>query len=181
MAFFAEMLYRWPVVNFSKEDKMKKIAAVLIVLSLICILCSLSLADVNKSEQAKRKDIVVLMKMMGTNEIGEDIVKSLFSNFRQMAPDVPETVWKDIEKTVDPNEMLEKIIPLYAKHFTHSEIKALVKFYKSDLGKKLVLKTGIITDEAMRLGEEWGYGLGMKTVKVLQQKGLMPNAPPAQQ
>lgn len=41
------------------------------------------------------------------------------------------------------------------KEFTRDEIKALVKFYNTDLGKKLAVKQLGLTQKAMAFGQSW--------------------------
>jgi len=45
---------------------------------------------------------------------------------------------------------------LYMKEFTREEVQELVKFYKTDLGKKLASKQLELTQKAMMLGQSWG-------------------------
>lgn len=42
------------------------------------------------------------------------------------------------------------MIKIYAKHFNSKDIDELIKFYKSDIGKKMVQQTPIITGELMQ-------------------------------
>ncbi len=49
-----------------------------------------------------------------------------------------------------------KIADLYMAEFTQDEIKALVAFYNTDLGKKLAEKQLNLTQKAMLFGQSWG-------------------------
>ncbi|HEX9601879.1 MAG TPA: DUF2059 domain-containing protein [Mariniflexile sp.] len=49
-----------------------------------------------------------------------------------------------------------KIADLYMEEFTQSEIKELVVFYHTDLGKKLATKQLGLTQRAMAFGQSWG-------------------------
>jgi len=44
---------------------------------------------------------------------------------------------------VNYNELIEKLIPVYTKHFTEQEIESLITFYRSTTGKKMIDKTPI--------------------------------------
>lgn len=57
------------------------------------------------------------------------------------------------------------------KHLTHSDVKELIQFYESPLGKKLTAATGKITSESMQMAQTWGMGLGNKINGYLQEKG----------
>lgn len=53
-----------------------------------------------------------------------------------------------------------KIADLYMEEFTESEIKELVAFYHTDLGKKLATKQLGLTQRAMAFGQSWGMEVG---------------------
>ncbi len=53
-----------------------------------------------------------------------------------------------------------KIADLYMEEFTQSEIKELVAFYHTDLGKKLATKQLGLTQRAMAFGQSWGMEVG---------------------
>ena len=52
--------------------------------------------------------------------------------------------------------LYDKIAGLYMEEFTQSEIKELVAFYHSKLGKKLAEKQLGLTEKAMSFGQSWG-------------------------
>jgi hypothetical protein len=56
-------------------------------------------------------------------------------------------------------EIPNEVIKLYATHFTESELKDLLTFYKSPTGKKLLTESQVILDEAVKKGEAWGLKL----------------------
>ncbi len=63
---------------------------------------------------------------------------------------------------VDPEELINIIIPIYSKHFTHDEIKELLKFYKTPTGKKVILVMPRVMQENVAMGQRWGTELGRK-------------------
>lgn len=51
--------------------------------------------------------------------------------------------------------LLDRLVPLYHKHYTRDEIKALIRFYETPLGKKVAALRPQITKESMVVAEEW--------------------------
>ncbi|MCX6219801.1 MAG: DUF2059 domain-containing protein [Bacteroidia bacterium] len=51
------------------------------------------------------------------------------------------------------------LIPVYKKHFTQEEVKAIVAFYETPAGKKLAEKTPMVTMESMQLSQTWAMSL----------------------
>jgi hypothetical protein len=56
-----------------------------------------------------------------------------------------------LEKTTELSKKLVNVemIKIYDKHFTHDEIKELITFYESPVGKKMLEKTPEITKDLM--------------------------------
>jgi hypothetical protein len=51
------------------------------------------------------------------------------------------------------------VVPIYAKYFDHREIKELLKFYQTDLGKKTIKVWPLILQESMLLAQDWWKSL----------------------
>ena len=67
-------------------------------------------------------------------------------------------------------DLAEMLVPVYSKHLTMDDLKAIIQFYESPAGKKLASKTPMITQESMAIGQEWGYKIGMEIQKKLEEK-----------
>lgn len=52
--------------------------------------------------------------------------------------------------------LYDKMAGLYMEEFNQAEIKELVEFYNTDLGKKLAEKQLGLTQKAMMFGQSWG-------------------------
>jgi hypothetical protein len=65
-----------------------------------------------------------------------------------------EAYTKEANGTLDG--LYSKMADLYMAEFTQDEIKELVMFYNTDLGKKLAEKQLGLTQKAMMFGQSWG-------------------------
>jgi hypothetical protein len=65
-----------------------------------------------------------------------------------------EAYTKEANGTLDG--LYGKMAELYMEEFTQDEIKELVAFYNTDLGKKLAEKQLGLTQKAMMFGQSWG-------------------------
>ena len=52
--------------------------------------------------------------------------------------------------------MIDAMIPIYQKHLTQSDLDAILGFYASSAGHKLLKETPAIMAEAMQVGGEIG-------------------------
>lgn len=56
----------------------------------------------------------------------------------------------ELRNIFDAEEILDKVIPIYAKHYTHNEMERLIDFYKSPLGRKVLQATPAISKESLQ-------------------------------
>jgi hypothetical protein len=62
----------------------------------------------------------------------------LIANMKTALPQVKDAFWVEFRKELSAEELIKLIIPLYDKHLTHPEIKELIKFYETPVGKKMI-------------------------------------------
>jgi hypothetical protein len=56
----------------------------------------------------------------------------------------------DMLKTMPWDDMLDAMVPVYQKHFTKGDVDALVSFYSTPTGQKLIKELPEISAEAMQ-------------------------------
>lgn len=59
-------------------------------------------------------------------------------------------------------ELIELVLDVYDKFYTPEEIKALVAFYETPVGRKMALTAPKANMEIMRISVAWGQTLGQK-------------------
>jgi hypothetical protein len=105
-------------------------------------------AQAESSSAEKQHDIRRLIELTGmagvTAQCSDAMSRQLVFVFREARQDVPDDLFLIIRKELDsfyaehatgPNGMVERVVPLYDKHFSHAEIRELLKFYQSELGQ----------------------------------------------
>jgi uncharacterized protein len=62
-----------------------------------------------------------------------------------------------LRKEYDPKraEILNEVSKIYAQHFTEQELKDLVAFYKTPLGKKMITEEPIALDQSLKAAQTW--------------------------
>ena len=75
-------------------------------------------------------------------------------------------------------ELHREIAMAYAQHFTEQELKDAIAFYKSPLGKKLLLEEPKVLDTSMRRADAWAQKFANEVQtrlrSELQRRGLSP-------
>jgi uncharacterized protein len=150
------------------------------------VLVCLALASVGYAQQdpadapASRADIERYLEVAHTRELMKNMVDAMKKQMHQMVhqqvekesnlpPDFEARMDKmadDIFKNFPDEELLQAMIPVYQKHFTKGDVDALVAFYSSPRGQKILKELPAMTAEAMQAAS----GVIQKTIaKAMQQ------------
>jgi len=151
--------------------RLRVLAAIMPVV-LVCMFVAGGAEEKESDASSKRADIKRMIHLSGAGHLGNRIMNQMISAFKHGMPQVPEKFWTDITAEIDPNEMVEMAVPCYEEHFTHDEIKELIKFYESPIGKKMVSVIPHISQECTLKGQEWCRKLGEKVAEKLQEQKL---------
>jgi hypothetical protein len=135
-----------------------------------CVLAAPAGAD--NIAPAKRADIEKLMRITGppdvTKQISNFFVRQMSQAIKASRPDLPARAYQilgeEINRVIEEQMtakggFLDMVIPIYAKHFSHEDIKGLLKFYQSDLGKKTIKVEPLILQEKLALAQDWSKSL----------------------
>ncbi|TGV03825.1 DUF2059 domain-containing protein [Flavivirga rizhaonensis] len=114
----------------------------------ILFVCMLMLTiTVKAQENTEFKDVTVkFIKLTGAGAAFENAIGQIGAGVSEAN--------KEANKTLEP--LYIKMADIYMAEFTIDEIKELVAFYKTDLGKKLSEKQLGLTQKAMIFGQSWG-------------------------
>ena len=138
--------------NQSKPNKMKNI-----FLSIVFVL----IAQMSMAQDANFKaDVLKLISISGAD--GAMKVAKL-----QILNIIPEGKKESFSKEFDASlpSMYEKMAKVYMEIYTTEDIKGMIVFYESPVGKKMSEKSGELTQKTMQAGQEWG-----KELQVIMEK-----------
>jgi hypothetical protein len=133
----------------------------------VLVLTALFMLNVSATELASKKSVEKLMeltevsKMMGAMQ-GQ--ISNMFNGmskqmnisekerpaFDQYMKKVGDLLAKDMNWDVFKEPMIE----IYTKHFTEEEVKGLISFYQSNLGKSMTKKMPLIMQDSMLVSQE---------------------------
>ena len=139
-------------------------------LSLSLILALLSVPGIfaqqtPADEPASKEDIQRYLDAMHSREMMQQTLEAMIKPMHQMAHEaylkdkdkLPADFEDRITKLLDDqmksypwDEVLDAMIPVYQKHLTKANVDALVAFYSSPTGKKVLKELPVIMQEAMQ-------------------------------
>jgi hypothetical protein len=125
--------------------------------------------------QTKNDDIIRLLKLIGTEKLMDQMLDVIIPQFKQLVPGIPDTFWAKFKEKMNLNEYILACVPAYSKYYTHDDIKQLINFYESPLGRKMVEVAPLLQQETMAIGKKFGEKLGQDIVKELINDGYIDN------
>lgn len=107
------------------------------------------------SKAARYNDIRTLIILEVSEEIFIQSFGQEMETFKKRDLGVPDDLWTTFIKTLNYEELIELMLPIYDKHYTHEEIRQLIKFYNTPLGKKYSFTLPTITRESSSIILKW--------------------------
>ena len=130
-------------------------------------------------DAGKRADIRSLMEVVGardemrqttarqTEEFRDNLVSALPAQQRDQ---VVSTLVTDYQKKFHADSVSEQIVAIYDKHYTEDEVKGLLQFYSSPLGRKFAAEMPKIAAEAQAANREEGTRTATEVVQQLREQ-----------
>jgi len=128
-------------------------------------------AEATEADKAAfHADIIKLLKLTGAEAVGKQAFDATINSMKASAPpDVPEGFWETLREEFDVNDFLELMAPVYAKHLTHDDVKALAAFYESTAWKNLMAAQPNIMADSQAVGRQWGQELAKRVLAKLEE------------
>jgi len=140
------------------------------LLVLISLVAFSSLGYGEELSDQKRADIEKLLEITGATGIGQQmanaVVGQMTETIRTLRPDIPQAVIDvlpaEVEAVLDANmaSFKAQLTPIYHKYFTGAEIKGMIDFYSTDLGKKTISVLPSLMSDSFLVGQRWGESMG---------------------
>lgn len=108
------------------------------IIALFTLTLSASAQNTNATDEYK-ETLKKIMNFSGTSTTTDDFLQRLSSIMKLNAPKKDEAYWNEFSKNWKEkveNKVFEMYMPVYEKHLTLEELKAVAAFYESPVGKK---------------------------------------------
>jgi hypothetical protein len=152
------------VMNYRKITR-------LAIIVIVCIALSSMFIKGYTESSAKQNDIRSLLNLTGASERGMQVMNHMVAIYKQSNPGVAHKFWDEFMAEIDSNELVEMIVPIYDKYLTHDDIKGLIEFFETPVGRKFIQVQPKIMQESMIVGQQWGQQIGQKVTRKLKEQG----------
>ncbi len=132
---------------------------------LILLLASVAAAqDTTADAPASKEDIQRYLDTIHTSDLMKKMINTMAAQMQQMMhnqivkqnnlpPDAEARIDKamdDAFKNFPVDDMLQAMIPVYQKYLTRGDVDALIAFYSTPVGQKMIAETPAMTADALK-------------------------------
>jgi hypothetical protein len=127
-----------------------------------------SFAFAEELTPAKAADIRELLKVTGIVDaamtFGNFTFQNMADTIKAARPDIPHRYFEILHEELnivlekglmETGGLMDEIIAVYNKYFTHKEIKGLLEFYETELGKKTIRIMPKLMNESGLITQRW--------------------------
>lgn len=151
---------------------------ILFILVLVLGIGGVSVAQTAQTQPSKEY-VAALKKMIvvsGSDATFKLVIPQMFAMMKQQLPNVPEDFWKSAEEEIMKtilDDIVNMLAPVYNKHLTQDDLKGIIQFYETPVGKKMAAAQPYIMSDSMKVGQQWGMQIAMKIQGMLKEKGYI--------
>lgn len=135
-------------------------------------------AAAQEANNEYKQTLQEFMNASGSLESSKQLIQQLISMVKSASPNVPDSFWDAVGKKMHDKfiaQVIEGYVPIYQKYLTLDELKQIIAFYQTPIGKKFAQALPAITVEGAQLGQK----IGMEMFKELEEEAK--NYKPSQQ
>jgi len=118
-----------------------------------------------------RDRILEVLQLTDSADLGRQMMDQMLGSLQASSPGVPAEFWTRLREEFTTEDLVELIVPIYARHFTEAELDALIAFYSSDHGRSIVRKMPQVMQESLSVGQQWGAGIAREVLARLEASG----------
>ena len=156
---------------------MKKVFLTLLLVSFAAFSCSLNAQSVEVPEAtdtAFDEAVDKVMEVSGSKTTLKAQFPLIMNNLRKMLKGISDDVFAKIEakfQVVFLKRAVELYAPFYERYYTLEDIKGLIAFYETDLGRKVARTTPSLSRDLFQAGEQLGLMVLQSVVEELKAEG----------
>jgi hypothetical protein len=153
--------------------------------AVIMLITGLQIHDAAAMDAEKHANIEALLKDTGMlanmSRMIDLLIPQIMGSLKKENPKIPDAVWDEFtgmcteEMKRSLPELEEPVIAIYDANFSADEIKQLVVFYQSPVGRKIVIQLPQLMQQSVAMGQSWGQQAGAHAIERIRaaakQKG----------
>lgn len=115
-----------------------------------------------------------LLALSGAGNIGVQMMNAIIGPLKDAIPGEPDDFWTEFMKEVNADDLVKLTIPIYQKYYSEEDIAAIIVFYKSPVGQRMLATMPAVIQDGMKVGENWGRKISERAFEKSKQKKTAP-------
>ena len=125
-------------------------------------------------------EILELLDVTGGAKLGEQMGGTMtaitMQQVRTAHPDITKRYIEIAEEEIialierELGVLTDRMVPPYARHITRDDVRGLIAFYRTDLGRKTIEVMPAIMQDSIRMGQEWGIEVTPKLMRAIEKR-----------
>ncbi len=154
-----------------KGGGMMKMTCVLhVILLTLLVALPLSAGEVETTGAGKYQDIQKLFRLLKVTDLQEQKINQMFASMKKSMPFLEKDFWDrtSAQMKIHLHELNIELVSIYDKHLSHEEIKGLLEFYATPIGKRFIEVQPALTQESTDAALKWGQKIGAEMSEELE-------------
>lgn len=122
------------------------------------------------------REVRELLRLTGSEDLGRQVMLRMLEIQKDGKSARQREVLDRFATKLDIGELQDKLVRLYAEHFTADEIRALNAFFRSPAGRKYVGEMPAMLQQAMSIGEAWALDKARELNAELAREAARPTS-----
>lgn len=154
---------------------MRSLARIPILVAVLVYTGHEAVAQSNSTKDTEK--IALIRQILDATHAADQVVGAIEAAVptqRAANPRVPAVFWDRflVQARQRRGEFIDSMVPLYGRNFELAELKALLQFYQSPLGQRLLEAQPVLMRESMQMGQRWGARIGAQIGQELAAEGV---------
>lgn len=123
-------------------------------------------------------DIRELIELTGAVALGTQFADRMLATLRPMfeqayptvPPEVMDELLEETHAELAALDLAALAVPVYARHLSAEDIRGLLDFYRTPLGRRVVEKLPVIVEESVAVGQAMGEAAGQRVIDRLVRR-----------
>jgi uncharacterized protein len=148
--------------------------------SLVAVVAVLALSSPLRAQSTAQDSIKVDLarRILVASKAADMFVRTFtdaLPSQKASTPDLPAVFWDSLSAraTSQADSLIYKFAPAYTENLTVEELRALLAFYESPIGRRMTELQPQVTKRSMEIGQQWGMQLGFSVVQDLMKAGII--------
>jgi len=132
-------------------------------------------ATTNPSEDSdKDQTIREMLDITGAKDLDKRMFAQVLTTLKAQYPKVPAKYWDTMAEEFNVDEFFNQLIPVYKKYYTNDDLKQLLAFYKTPIGKKTISVLPQLSSESIKISLDYAQTVIKKFTDKLKAEGYSP-------